>query len=79
MIAIDWGDLHPTSGQRARVDAQLRAASDVVGPVVSLRRRGQGYEAQLLTPFDAELRLTGDDLSGVVERAVGLLSVVSRA
>lgn len=80
MIAIDWGDLHPTHGQRARVTARLEAARELTGgPVLSLRRRGHGYEARLVTPLDAELRLHGDDLTGVVERAVDLLSIVARS
>lgn len=79
MIAIDWGDLHPTHGQRARVAEHVQAASHLVGPVMSLRRRGHGYEACLSTPRDAELRVHGDDLTGVVERAVGLLTIVARS
>lgn len=82
MIDIDWGDLTPTHGQRARIEARVGMLKDIDGPVVSLRRRGHGYEAQLLTPLPAapaELRLHGDDLASVVDRAVDLLSIVARA
>ncbi len=76
MIAIDWGDVEPTNGQRARVEARVGAVTDIDGPVVSLRKRGHGYEAQLLIAAPTELRLQGDDLASVVERAVVLLAIV---
>lgn len=81
MIEIDWGDLRPTQGQRARVEASLDRLGGLVGPVIGLRRKGSGFEAQLTTfpsPTPAEVRLQGDDLAGVVERAVALLEVVVR-
>jgi hypothetical protein len=81
MVEIDWGDLTPTRLQRARAEARVGELSDLEGPVVLLRRRGGGYEAQLRTlspAAPAELRLHGDDLSAVVDRAVHLLSIVVR-
>jgi hypothetical protein len=79
MINIDWGDLQPTSGQRALVEARVSTLGDLEGPVVALRKRGHGYEATLQAPCaPAELRLQGDDLANVVERAVHLLSIVVR-
>ncbi|HJL15181.1 MAG TPA: hypothetical protein RMH99_05970 [Sandaracinaceae bacterium LLY-WYZ-13_1] len=81
MVKIDWGDLEPSEGQRARVEAEVRRLAAITGPVIGLRRRGTGYEAQLtntLPSHPAELRLHGDDLRSVVERAVDLLEIVSR-
>jgi len=81
MVDIDWGDLSPSRDQRAHVEARLDELAHVEGPVVSLRRRGTGYEARLTTPLSsspAELRLTGDDLASVVDRTVALLAIVAR-
>jgi hypothetical protein len=81
MVDIDWGDLSPSRDQRAHVEGRLDELAHVDGPVVALRRRGSGYEARLTTPLPAspaELRLTGDDLASVVDRAVALLTIVAR-
>lgn len=81
MVEIDWGDLTPTHGQRARAQARLDELADLEGPVVALRRRGSGYEAHLVTPLPAapaEVRLSGDDLASVIDRACRFLSIVAR-
>ena len=81
MVDIDWGDLSPSRDQRAHVEARLDELADVEGPVVSLRRRGTGYEARLTTALPSsptELRLTGDDLASVVDRTFALLAIVAR-
>lgn len=80
MVDIDWGDLTPTLGQRARAQARLAELAHLEGPVVALRRRGSSYEAQLtgaLPSVPAEVRLSGDDLSSLIERACQFLSVVA--
>ncbi len=80
MVDIDWGDLTPTTGQRERAQARIAALGSLDGPVVALRRRGSGYEATLTTPAPAapaEVRLSGDDLASVIERACQFLSYVS--
>lgn len=81
MVEVDWGDLTPTHRQRARVQARVEELAHIEGPIVSLRRRGSGYEAHLTTPLPAapaELRLAGDDLGSVIDRACELLSIVAR-
>ncbi len=81
MIEVDWGDLTPTRRQRVRVQSRVDELAHVHGPIVSLRRRGSGYEACLTTPLPAapaELRLSGDDLGSVIDRACDLLAIVVR-
>jgi hypothetical protein len=81
MVEVDWGDLSPTHLQRARVQSRVAELAHIDGPTVSLRRRGSGYEARLTTPLPAapaELRLAGDDLGSVIDRACDLLAIVVR-
>ncbi|HEY8429095.1 MAG TPA: hypothetical protein VIL20_12000 [Sandaracinaceae bacterium] len=77
MAEIDWGDLTPTHAQRARARAWLAELAGLEGPVVALRRRGSGYEAHLLTLPPAEVRLAGEDLVSVIDRACHFLSFVA--
>lgn len=76
MIEIDWGNLTPTSSERARVQERVDALAHLEGPTVTLRRRARHYEAHLKSPCSrpAELRVVGEDLASVVERAVSLLA-----
>lgn len=81
MVEIDWGDLAPSAGQRARVEQRLGRLAELEGPSIGLRRKGGGYEAQLTSPIanaPVELRLHGDDLGSVIDRAVDLLAIVTR-
>ncbi len=81
MVEVDWGDLSPTQLQRIRVQSRIAQLAHIEGPVVSLRRRGSGYEAHLTTPLPAapaELRLSGEDLGSVIDRACDLLAIVVR-
>jgi hypothetical protein len=79
MIEIDWGDLAPARDVRERIEARVVELKDLTGPVVALRRRGSGYEAELRALHaPEELRLHGDDLAGLAERAVALLAFVAQ-
>lgn len=81
MIDIDWGDLTPTFEVRAAVEARLRELR-LARERVSLRRRGNGYEAQVRTAMPGRstvLRLHGEDLCEVVDRTAELLSIVARS
>lgn len=81
MVDIDWGNLTPSAGQRARMERRLAALADMHGPSIGLSRRGGGYEARLSSPIASapvELRLHGDDLGSVIDRAVDLLVIVTR-
>ena len=86
-VQIDWGDTMPSARQRAAIEDKLKVVSIgaldafAASPLIGLRRRGGGYEACLSTirrrNGPVELRLHGDDLGSVVDRAVSLLSIVS--
>ena len=78
MVEIDWGDVGPSATQRARIERAVERVT-IQGPVIGLRRRGNGYEARVETGCSpAELRLHDDDLSSVVDRAMALLEIVER-
>lgn len=80
MVDIDWGDLTPTQGQRARVQARVAELAYLHGPVVALRRRGSAYEARVTSSMPnapAEVRLSDSDLASVVDRACQLLAIVA--
>ena len=81
MVDIDWGDLTPSHVQRERALRRIAELGALDGPAIGLRRKGGGYEAQLSSPIASspvELRLHGDDLGSVIDRAVDLLAIVSR-
>lgn len=81
MVDIDWGDLKLSCGQRAHLQSRLDELAHIEGPSVALRRRGSGYEARLVTPMPtspAELRLADDDLCSVIDRTIGLLTIMAR-
>ena len=80
MVDIDWGDLTPSPAQRARAAQRLGELAELEGPSIGLRRKGAGYEAELTGPIASapvELRLHGDDLGSVIDRAVDLLAIVT--
>lgn len=81
MITFDWGDSHPS--QELQADLRLRMAPlvELHRERVALRRRGSGYEAQVRTALPGRstvLRLHGEDLADVVDRATELLLIVAR-
>ncbi len=78
MIEIDWGDLHPTRDVVAAAEARVRTLPLARERVV-VRRRGSGYEAHVRTALaggSTVLRLHGEDLGDVIDRATELLSIV---
>lgn len=77
MSQIDWGDLQPTSEVRAATEARIGAL--VHREHVALRRRGSGFEAQVRTLLPGRstlLRLHGESLAEVIDRAAELLAIV---
>ncbi len=81
MIEIDWGDLHPSHEERVAVESRVSALIAMHRERVSLRRRGSGYEAQVRTALPGRstiLRLHGESLHDVVDRAAELLTIVAR-
>jgi hypothetical protein len=81
MITIDWGDLHPSEELQAHVHARVAGLVELRRERVALRKRGSGYEAQVQTALPGRstlLRLQGEDLSDLVERATDLLLIVAR-
>ncbi len=82
MVRVDWGDLRPSAGQRARVQASIERMGTMEGPIIGLRKCGMGYEARLQTPTphsSVELRLHDADLGSAMDRLVDLLSIVKRS
>lgn len=80
MIEIDWGDLNPPVEVRAAAEARV-GTLPLARERVIVRRRGAGYEAHvrtLLPGGSTVLRLHGEDLRDVIERAAELLSIVLR-
>ena len=81
MIEIDWGDVQPSLEERVAVESRVRPLIAMHHEQVSLRRRGSGYEAQVRTALPGRstvLRLHGDTLGDVVDRAAELLTIVAR-
>lgn len=79
MIEIDWGDLHPPLEVRSAVEARVRTLP-LSRERILVARRGAGYEAQVRTLLPGRstlLRLHGEDLRDVIERATELLSIVA--
>ncbi len=81
MITIDWGDLHPSQELLALVNARIAGLRELEREHVALRRRGSGYEARVRTALPGRstlLRLHGEDLSDLLDRATELLLIVAR-
>ncbi|HEY8427391.1 MAG TPA: hypothetical protein VIL20_03420 [Sandaracinaceae bacterium] len=78
MIEIDWGDLNPP--QEVRTAAEARVGTlPLARERVIVRRCGAGYEAHVRTTLpggSTVLRLHGEDLCDVIDRAAELLSIV---
>jgi hypothetical protein len=81
MIDIDWGDLDPSQEERTAVERRVGTLIAMHRERVSLRRRGSGYEAQVRTALPGRstmLRLHGESLDDVIDRAAELLTIVAR-
>lgn len=75
-IELDWGDVTPLPGVRARIEARVRSAQ-ANGPSIALHKTSSGYEAEL-RGAQAECRLHDSDLRSLVDRAIDLIAMVER-
>lgn len=82
MIEVDWGNVRPTDGERALIEARLATLILRDRSMVLLRRRGSGFEARLRMfvkdDEPTEVRLQDENVTSAVERLVQLMTIVAR-